>query len=604
VRAVAIALILGSGLLLDAGVPCLQPDSVWKLRAASDPQLRKHGESIVYIYTWADPTSDFRYSNLREVDGNGHERRITDGKQHDSFPRWSPDDARLAYVSDREGAPRIYVRNWSSGEEAAVTDGTLEPSRPAWSPDGKWIAFLAWVPGEASWAPPMPAAPDGATWAPPAVAVTDLRWTFDGRGLLKPGGTRIMAVPAAGGLPRQISRDPFQLTSYLFEPEVAWSPDSRWLSSPAVEALDGWRTYIGGEIYAFPLAGGSPRQFTHLGGYENQVRVSPDGEKIAFAGFPWKGQSYHVSRLMVMDADGGHARVLIAAWDRDVTSPAWSEDSHTIYFVSDDRGSSNVYAVGPDGRIRQITRGSQHYSGLSLSDGGEAACIRETSDRPGVIVRLRLESGAEVSVAADPNAEYLQDCRVPEAQEIWYDSFDGTRVQGWVVHPPGFQPSHKYPLILSMHGGPHGAYGFAFYHELQMLAGHGYVVLYTNPRGSTGYGEHFGNVIQYRWPGDDIKDVLAGVDLLVQSGSIDSPRMAVSGGSGGGLMTCWMVTHTDRFRAAVASYPVTKWFTHVGSGDNGYYIASVYRKGMPWDAPQDYIAHAPLFFAQNVKNLR
>jgi dipeptidyl aminopeptidase/acylaminoacyl peptidase len=600
VKARSFTLLLVCSLLLRAGEACLGPDAVWKLRAASDPQMRVHGGSIVYIYTWADPASDFRYSNLREVDGNGHERKITDGKQHDTFPRWSQDGARLAYVSDRDGAPRIYVRNWSTGEETRVTDGKLAPSRLAWSPDGKWIAFLAFVSGESTWAPPMPKMPNGANWAPPAAAVTDLRWTFDGIGVREPGGTRILVVPASGGPTRQISGDPFQLTSYLFEPEVTWSADSRWLLSPAVKAGDGWSTYTGGEIYAFPLSGGLPLQVTHLGGYETQVRASPDGKKIGFAGFPWKGRTYHVSRLMLMDADGGQAHVLTAGWDRDVRSLVWSADSHTIYFVSDDQGSSNVYAAELNGRVRQVTRGSHHYGGLSLSDTGEAASVYEKSNQPGAIVRFRPESDAEPTIVADPNAEYLSGCRLPEAQEIWYESFDGTKVQGWVLHPTGFQPSQKYPLILSMHGGPHGAYGFSFNAELQMLAGHGYVVLYTNPRGSTGYGESFGNVIQHRWPGDDIKDVLSGVDLLVRSGSIDSARMAVTGGSGGGLMTCWMVTQTDRFRAAVAFYPVTNWFTHVGSADNGYYIASVYRKGMPWDDPADYIAHSPLFFAKKV----
>ena len=597
----AFALILGGGLWLQAGQPCLGPDAVWKLHAASDPQIRAHGDSIVYVDTWADPASDFRYSNLREADRNGRERNITEGKQHDSSPRWSPDGARLAYVSDREGTARIYIRNWSTGEETAVTDGKLAPSHPIWSSDGKWIAFLGFVPGKAAWAPAMPAMPSGADWAPPAVAVTDLRWTFDGSGLRKPGGTRILVVPASGGVIRQISFDPYQLTSYLSEPEVAWSADSRWLLAPAVEAQDGWSTYTGGEIYAFPLMGGSPRRVTHLGGYETQVRVSPDGKKIAFAGFPWKGQTYHVSRLVVMDADGGDQRVLTRASDRDVISPVWSADSHTIYFVSDDRGSSNVYGAELDGGMRPVTLGTHRYSGLSLSDTGDAAAVFEGSNQPAAIARFRLEPGAHVSIVADPNAAYLESCKLPDAQEIWYDSFDGTRIQGWVLHPPGFQPSRKYPLVVSMHGGPHGAYGFSFNSELQMLARHGYVVLYTNPRGSTGYGESFGNVIQHRWPGDDIKDVLAGVDLLVRSGSIDSTRMAVTGGSGGGLMTCWMVTQTERFRAAVAFYPVTNWFTHVGSADNGYYIASVYRKGMPWDEPADYIAHSPLFFAQKVK---
>ncbi len=187
------------------------------------------------------------------------------------------------------------------------------------------------------------------------------------------------------------------------------------------------------------------------------------------------------------------------------------------------------------------------------------------------------------------------------AEEIWYESFDGARIQGWILKPSGFNPSLCYPLVVSMHGGPHSSYGPSFNLDLQQLADRGYVVLYTNPRGSTGYGEAFANVIQHKWPGDDIKDVLAGVDFVLEKGYTDAARMGVIGGSGGGLMTSWMIGHTDRFRAAVALYPVTNWFTHVGSGDNGFYIASVYRKGMPWDYAEDYITHSPLFYAKNFK---
>jgi acylaminoacyl-peptidase len=192
-------------------------------------------------------------------------------------------------------------------------------------------------------------------------------------------------------------------------------------------------------------------------------------------------------------------------------------------------------------------------------------------------------------------------CRFRPAEELWYASFDDAKVQGWVVKPPGFDSARRYPLVVLIHGGPHGAYGNAFSDEFQMLAARGYVVLYTNPRGSTGYGEAFGNVIQHKWPGDDIKDVLAGVDHLVRAGYVDEHRMAVMGGSGGGLMTAWTITQTDRFKAAVALYPVTNWFTHVGTADNGFYIASVYRKGMPWDHPEDYMTHSPLFHVHRVK---
>ena len=201
----------------------------------------------------------------------------------------------------------------------------------------------------------------------------------------------------------------------------------------------------------------------------------------------------------------------------------------------------------------------------------------------------------------NPNEREIASCAFVPADEIWYPAPDGQSIQGWVLKPPSFNPSRKYPLIVSIHGGPHGMYGNTFMHDLQMLAARGAIVLYTNPRGSTGYGEKFGNVIQHKWPGDDLHDVLAGVDYLIKLGYVDETRMGVTGGSGGGLMTCAMVTVTNRFKAAVSLYPVTNWFTHVGNGDNGFYIASVYRKGMPWLHVQDYIDRSPLFAVSKVR---
>ncbi len=244
--------------------------------------------------------------------------------------------------------------------------------------------------------------------------------------------------------------------------------------------------------------------------------------------------------------------------------------------------------------------GSQRISGLTTA-AGRAAILFSDSTHPASLGTFELSSNEAPKVIAEPNQAELSGCSLSSAEEIRYKSFDGETIQGWILKPPGFNPARHYPLLVSMHGGPHGSYGPGFNFDLQMFAEHGYVVLYTNPRGSTGYGEAFGNSIQHKWPGDDIKDVLAGTDYVLARGYTDANRMAVIGGSGGGLMTAWMIGQTDRFRAAVSLYPVTNWFTHVGSDDNGFYIASVYRKGMPWDYPDDYIKHSPLFYANHFK---
>lgn len=589
----ALSLMLAA-LLAKAADQCAAPEAIWKLRSVSDPQL--YQSSVVYVESWNDALEDRSYSNLRVLSLNGGTgKALTSGNFHDSAPRWSPDGQHLAYVSDRSGKTRIHVRNVETGGEITLDSGESAPTNLAWSPDGQIIAYMMFVAEKPAWAPEMPAKPDGARWAAPAVPITSWRWTFDGTGFLEPGGVRIFVVPASGGAPRQISKAPYQHTSYLTEPEFAWAADGRSILAPAVKAADGWAVYSGNQIYSFPLDGSEPQQITHEEGHKAQVRISPDGMHIAYTGFRWKGQSYHINKLYVMDRDGRAPHTAADSWDRDVASPVWSPDSKSIWFLSDDRGSTNLYSSDLSGNVEQLTKGQRRLSSLVRS-GDQVAALLSTASQPAAVA---LYSAGKLSILADPNKELK--CSFLPAEEIWYPSFDGVSIQGWVIKPAGFDGNRKYPLVLSIHGGPHGAYGASFTHDLQVLASHGYVVLYTNPRGSTGYGESFGNVIQHKWPGDDIKDVLAGVDFLVKTGYIDQTRMAVTGGSGGGLMAAWTITQTDRFRAAVALYPVTNWFTHVGSGDNGFYIASVYRKGMPWNEPEDYIRHSPLFYVKNVR---
>lgn len=593
-------------LVLAASCPgadtCVTPESIWNMRSISDPQIHPAGRSIVYVEEWNDPIDDASYGNLQEVSSDGKTRRaLTEGKSRNVNPRWSRDGSKLAYISSRGGAAKIRVRVNGTGEDKEIFEGGQPISNLVWSPDGRWLAFLMFAPGQPDWAPAMPPKPQGARWAPAPVAVTQLRWTFDGLGVLKPGANRIFVVPASGGAARAITPDAYYHTSYLYEPELTWSGDSKFVIAPAVRGKDGWSDYSGGEIYAFPVADGIPRPLTNRRGHEALVRVSPDGSSIAFVGYEWKNQTYHIAKLHVMASDGSNLRVLTNDWDRDVASPVWSADSKRIYFLSDDRGSTNLHVAGIDAGRRQLTRGSRRLANLSVSDGGAVAAIHSSPTEPGVLVSFPADSSERERRLVDLNAGTLPGCNFSPAEEIWFRSFDNREIQGWILKPPHFSAAKKYPLLVSIHGGPHGMYGNNFNQELQMHAARGYVVFYSNPRGSTGYGEEFGNVIQHKWPGDDIKDILAGVDHLVKAGYVDQSRMAVMGGSGGGLMTAWIIGQTDRFRAAVSLYPVTNWFTHVGSGDNGFYIASVYRKGMPWDEPEDYIRHSPLFFANNFK---
>lgn len=598
----ALGMALTGALAPAAEIPrCLRPESIWEMRSVSDPQFDPGGTRLVYVEEWSDARDDRSYSNLWLIEADGKRRRaLTAGKYRDTSPRWSPDGKRIAYVSNRSGRTQIHMREVSSGKEVVVTKAAEGPSLPAWSPDGQWIAFLRWAPEAPKWSVAVPGKPADAKWATPVTVATELRWTFDGVGVLPPGENRIFVVPATGGDEREITPKGYHHTSYLYDPELVWAADSKGVLSPAVQAEDGWANLSGGQIFRFGLDGSAPVALTSFEGQKALVRVAPDG-KIAFVGYRWKGQSYHVAKLHVMNADGNGLRVVTEDWDRDVGSPVWSGDSERVYFTSEDQGSVNLHEARVSGGQRRITKPGRRLSGITVSRGGLAAGIHSADVEPAVLVTLPIENPSGERKLVDPNASFLMGCALSHAEEIWYPSFDGRRIQGWILKPPGFAEEKKYPLVLSIHGGPHGMSAVNFQHELQMYAAKGYVALYTNPRGSTGYGEEFGNIIQHKWPGDDIKDILAGVDAMIGRGYVDAGRMAVMGGSGGGLMTAWMIGQTDQFRAAVSLYPVTNWFTHAGSDDNGFYISSIYRKGMPWEEPEDYMRHSPLFYAKNFK---
>jgi dipeptidyl aminopeptidase/acylaminoacyl peptidase len=581
---------------------CLQPEAVWDFRSLSDPQINRAGTRVAAVEERADIQKDAHFTRIILVGADGGDgRALNDGDIHESSPRWSPDGTRLAYVSDRSGGAQLIVRDLATNSDTFVTSGDEGASLPTWSPDGKRIAFLRFVKEPSEWNPKLPQRPEGAKWAAPESVLTKLRWAFDGRGVLQNGAHRIFVVSSAGGDAQAITPPGYFHTSYLYEPEITWSADSSQIIAPAVQSKEGWDNVSGGEIFAFPREKGSPHALTAWSGHKTFVRVSPDGKHIAFVGYPWKGQTYHVARLYVADADGSNQRLLTADWDRDVSSPTWSEDSKTLYFLSDDRGIAQVHTVKLTGKLRQLTQMTQRLGGLSVAGSGSTATILSSPTDPGTLTLLPTPGDLPGRTLWSPNEHSVKGCPFVPATEVWYPAADGKQIQGWVLKPPGFSSSRKYPLIVSMHGGPHGMYGLTFMHDLQMLAARGYVVLYTNPRGSIGYGEAFGNIIQHKWPGDDLQDVLSGVDYLIGKGYVDSERLGVTGGSGGGLMTCSMVTRTNRFKAAVALYPVTNWFTHVGTGDNGYYIASVYRKGMPWLNAQDYIDRSPLFAASKVR---
>jgi dipeptidyl aminopeptidase/acylaminoacyl peptidase len=606
-----VPIVVASALLCAAATAAKRPltaDTIWDFRAVGDPQITKDGARVIYTLTWADKMTDAFYTNLWiasiiDQSGKTDERPLTTGAFRDTSPRLSYDNSRLAYISNRSGHAQIRVRWLDSGQEAQITDLEQTPSAIEWSPDGKWISYIARVPAKPEWSVKMPEKPAGAVWAPPAIAITRLRWKADGAGITPPGYRHVFIVPATGGTPRQITSGDYDHTS------AAWSPKGDWIYASAQRSPDAEYELDGGEIYAFSLKDGEVRKLTDRKGPDTNPVPSPGGTRIAYLGHDWKFQSYSINHLYVMHTDGSQPKCLTCGFDRDVRSPVWSWDGKTIYFLADDRGGAQLYSVpGDGGAVTSVTSGKHRLGSayatadpLVISETLTVATTRSTPTEPSAIVVFNVKRPDRIIQVTDVNGSLLADRQLGAVEDISYDSFDGKPIQGWIIKPPNFDPARKYPLLLEIHGGPHAMYGVEFQHEMQIHAARGFVVLYTNPRGSTGYGEDFGNIIHTKYPGDDYKDLMAGVDMVIAKGYIDPKRLTLTGGSGGGLLTAWVIGHTDRFAAAVAQYPVTNWITQAGTADGGYTHSALWMKSMPWDNPKQYIDHSPIFFAKNFK---
>lgn len=576
----------------------LSVDTIFDWRTVADPEISPDGKQIVYVYGWTDKVNDTTRSNLWIVNVDTRENRpLTEGnEQRDSSPRWSPDGKHMAFLSNKSGGGvQLFVRWMDSTQEAQITNDQQSPSNIAWSPDGQWIAFTKLIPSKPATRIRMPERPANAKWAEPPMYITRLWYRQDGQGYRPNGFTHIFIVPATGGAPRQITSGDYDHGA----PE--WTRDGQWILTSAIRKPDAEWQHGDSEIYAFNVAEGSVKALTDHRGPDGGPKVSPNGKFIVWTGFDEKRNSYTVSKLYLMNSDGSNPHPLTTHFDRDVQQIEWAPDSSGIYFVSGDRGSQNVhFAPVSGGAVKPITQGAHLISNVSISASGRAAAAVTSPQEPGDVVTFALSSPS-VDRLTRVNESLLAQHKLGAVEEIWYDSFDGKKIQGWIVKPPDFDPSRKYPMILYIHGGPHAMYGVGFNHEFQCHAANGYVVLYTNPRGSTGYGQEFGNIIQFNYPGDDFKDLMKGVDFVLQKGYVDENKMGVTGGSGGGLLTAWTVTHTNRFAAAVSQYPVINWYSFVGTADGGHNMGWRWLKQWPWEDEQGALQHSPITFVNNVK---
>jgi dipeptidyl aminopeptidase/acylaminoacyl peptidase len=568
---------------------------LFQIQLATDPQISPDGKQIVYVRHFNDAMTDRRYSNLWIIHSDGSDHRpLTTGNRSDDSPRWSPDGTRIAYLSDADGKPQIYVRWMDTGQTARITNLEEPPAAIAWSPDGKRLSFSALVPSKGPHIADLPTPPAGAKWADPPQAYDRLVYRFNGAGYLKPGFLQVFIVSAEGGAPRQITSDGFPNGGgELGGPaRASWSADGQFLIVSANRHPESDHAYFDTNVYQFSLADGTLRQLTTRNGPDNNATFSPDGKWIAYTGFDDRYQGHQTTKLYVMSSDGTGSHSISDKLDRDVGDIQWAADDSGVYFQYDDQGDTKIGFLSTDGTFRKITDHvastvSAYGAGsFSVSHDGLIAFTSGTAENPGDIA---VESGGMTKVLTSVNRDLLAQKRPGKVEEIWFNSsLDKRKIQGWVIEPPGFDPARKYPLILEIHGGPFADYGDRFDYEKQVYASMGYVVLYVNPRGSTSYGEEFANLIHHAYPGDDFYDLNSGVDAVVAKGSIDTSHVYVTGGSGGGVLTCWTVERTNRFRAAAALYPVIDWYSFALTSDIPF-ITKYWFPGNPWEYTDQYV---------------
>jgi acylaminoacyl-peptidase len=573
---------------------------VFNLEYADDPRISPDGARVAYVRVSADIMTDrFRRAIwIVDADGRNH-RPLVQGPGGYASPFWSPDGRMIAYVASEGEASEVRVLYLDTRASATLARLPSGPRNLTWSPDGRSLAFEMFVEEPGPEPAALPAKPEGAEWAEPARIIDGVVYRVDGEGYVEHGYTQIFVLPADGGAPRRLT---YQARNH--DGRMSWSPDGRRLYFSA-NAEEGWEyDPRESELYSLDVASGEIIRLTDRNGPDTAPMLSPDGSRLAYVGYDDREQGYQVSELYVAAADGSNARSITAALDRDVTDPQWGGNG-AIYFLYEDEGVTKLGRVSPGGgRVTTLLSniggtdiGRPYTSGAySVNPGGRFAATVTSPQRPADV-----HVGARRVTAL--NEDVLAGRRISSAEEIRVrSSADGREVQAWIVRPPGFDPSRRYPLILEIHGGPFAAYGPVFSAEVQLFAAAGYIVVYANPRGSTSYGGEFGNLIHHNYPSQDYDDLMSVVDAVIAREPVDPEKLYVTGGSGGGVLTAWIVGGTGRFAGAMVQKPVINWTSFALTADFYTFFSRYWFGAMPWDegAQARYWARSPLSRVGNV----
>jgi len=585
-----------------------QSTDYYKLISLADPQLSPDGRRVAFTVTTIVEDKDKRHSEIWMVaaDGSVPAYRYTSPSTEASNPTWSPDGSLLAFSSRREGSEDDvwFLRTGAPGGEAFQVKGVH--AVPMFSRDGQWLLY-GWRGAEPDSLKKEPwrtrVSPVAITRGPDVKrfdgrVYTSIPFVADERGFLPPRETRrpshLYVVPIGGGDPRQLT------SGELSQGAAAWSPDGKTIvfvqdSTEPVEVRDQVRP----DIYLLNVADGAIRRLATAFVENGSPSWSPDGKTIAFICSKGRGAENDVCTIPVT---GGTARNLTADWALDPGSPSWSPDGKTIYIDAETRGNVHVFAVAATGGpVRQVTTGERQLRGFAKSlDGRFLAYTASDVTHPVELWVAPLATPAQEKRVTSFNDALVAGIAMIPADTFWFTGVGGLRIEGWLMKPYGYQPGKRYPLVLSIHGGPHSNYGNVLFPEFQMLAGQGYWMLFTNPRGSSGYGHAFTFATRARWGMEDYQDLMQAVDVVIARGVVDTTRMAVLGGSYGGFMTNWVVGHTDRFRVAETDRSIFNWYSWYGSSD-AQGLTDYEFLGEPWEQDSIYKFYSPMTYAARIR---
>ena len=576
----------------------MRPDDILKIRFVSDPRISPDGRRVAFVLTTLSQERDEYLSNIWMVEttGGAAPRRFTTGPGRDTSPRWSPDGARLAFVSERERGKKgqLMVMPVEGGEAVALTQLRAGVAAPAWSPDGTRLAFISRVGG---WQEPE--SEEERRKSRPARVITTLKYRFNGEGFIHDRPTHAFVVPAAGGAPVQLT------TGDCPDTDPVWSPDGRSIAFVSARHED--RDYDdASDLWIVPAAGGTPRRVTDTIGPVMHPAFSPDGRTLAYLGRRHRNEFGRNARVFTVPVEGGAPRSLTDALDRSCApldlAPIWSADGAWLTFAAEDAGALSVYrvgTVGPDAAPQRVIGGERAVTGVSAAADGTLAFAVTDPVTPAEVATCAADGSGERRLT-DVNVAWRAEVALARPERFRFERA-GLTVDGWIMKPVGFQAEGRYPALLNIHGGPHAQYGCVFFDEFQVQAGAGYAVVYTNPRGSQGYGEAFTRAVVGDWGGGDFADVMAGLDeALRRAPWIDAERLGVLGGSYGGFLTSWTVGHTDRFRAACSERAVNYHPSMFGTSDIGHLFNEVEIGGLPWEMPDKYAERSPLSHAKDI----